>query len=134
MSSDAEQKRYYEERRQRVEESKKRLVVPSDFDEREKAAWEVAAEMLRERNEVVTFADLELIRQYARIRVMGDMAYNNWLANPERITRVVTGIAADKVTPKVTLKENEHYMTYMECDKRMQEILIELKLTPKAKK
>jgi hypothetical protein len=134
MNYDAESKKYYEERQKKIAESKERLIVPSDFDDKEKAAWEVAAQMLRERNDFVTHADLELIRQYARIRVIGDVAYKNWLANPERISKIVTGIAADKVTPKVTLKENEHYTTYMECDKRMQEILIELKLTPKARK
>jgi len=132
---DAEYKRQLEERRKEIEKSKIEMIVPpADFDEKERTAWEIAASMLRERHAVVTHADLELMRQYARIRVIGDIAYRAWLANPERLTRIITGVAADKVTPKVVLKENEHYTTFMECDKRLQEILEEMELTPKAKK
>ena len=33
----------------------------------------------------------------------------SWIQNPKRHVRIVTGICSDGKTPKIMVKENEHY-------------------------
>jgi len=42
----------------------------------------------------------------------------------------VTGICADGKTPKVMVKENDHYKTWLDCNKQLEKILKNLRLTP----
>lgn len=59
------------------------------------------------------------------------MEYNK---NPERYTRIVTGLCQDGKTPKVMVKENEHYKTLNDCNKQLEKLLKDFRLTPLARK
>lgn len=62
---------------------------------------------------------------------MRDRAWREYNKKPDRYIRIVTGICNDGKTPKVLVKENEHYKTLIDCNKRLECILQDLKLTPK---
>jgi len=117
---EAQRRREYEAKRT---ESLKLLVVPDELGDDEKAAWEVGAAMLRAKDRIIKLVDLELLRQFGRLRVMADRAYTEWNKNPERFSKIVTGIASDKMTPKVTIKENEHYIIFTESNKELENIM-----------
>ena len=117
---DAQRRREYEAKRT---ESLKLLVVPEELGDDEKAAWEVGAAMIRTKDRIIKLVDLELLRQFSRLRVMADRAYTEWNKNPERFSKIVTGIASDKMTPKVTIKENEHYIIFTESNKELENIM-----------
>jgi len=110
------------------EESLKLLVVPAELGTEEKAAWEIGATMIRAKERIIKHVDLELLRQFARLRVMADRAYSEWNKNPERFSKIVTGVASDKMTPKVTIKENEHYVVFSECNKELENVMKHLGL------
>jgi len=78
-------------------------------------------------------ADAELIRQYVQVKIMRDRAWIEWNKKPERYVRIVTGICADGKTPKVIIKENEHYAILNDCNKQMEKLLTDFKLTPQAR-
>lgn len=77
--------------------------------------------------------DGELIYQYCQLKIMRDKALKTYLQNPERYIRIVTGLSSDGKTPKVTIKENEHYKTFQDCNKQLEKILKDLRLTPEAR-
>ncbi|MEG1669377.1 hypothetical protein [Chryseobacterium sp.] len=78
--------------------------------------------------------DKELIRQYCQLKVIRDNAWRKYMENPERYMRIVTGICNDGVTPKIVVKENEHYKTLIESNKHLEKLLADLRLTPLARK
>ena len=78
--------------------------------------------------------DEELIWQYCQIKIMRDRAWREYNKNPERYIRIVTGICSDGKTPKVMVKENEHYKTWLDCNKHLEKILKDLRLTPEMRR
>lgn len=64
---------------------------------------------------------------------LGDHAWTEWNKRPEKYIRIITGICSDGKTPKVVIKENEHYKIFSDCNKRLEKLLTELKLTPNAR-
>ena len=64
---------------------------------------------------------------------MRDRAWREYNKNPDRYIRIVTGICSDDKTPKVMVKENEHYKTLVDCNKQLEKILKDLRLTPEAR-
>ena len=65
---------------------------------------------------------------------MRDRAWREYNKNPDRYIRIVTGICSDGKTPKVMVKENEHYKTLIDCNKQLEKILKDLRLTPEERK
>ncbi len=61
---------------------------------------------------------------------MRDRALREYNKNSDRYVRIVTGICSDGKTPKVMVKENEHYNTLIDCNKKLEKILKDLRLTP----
>ncbi len=74
--------------------------------------------------------DSELIWQYCQIKILRDRAWHEYNKKPDRYIRIVTGICSDGKTPKVIVKENEHYKTLIDCNKQLEKILKDLRLTP----
>lgn len=66
--------------------------------------------------------------------MMRDRAWREYNKNSERYIRIVTGICSDGKTPKVIVKENEHYKTLIDCNKQFEKILKDLRLTPEARR
>jgi phage terminase small subunit len=115
-------------------ESNKLLIPPDDLSDEEKQAWLYIAEMLRLSTRYIkTMADVELLRQYTQVKIMRDRAWMEWNKKPERYIRIVTGICNDGQTPKVVIKENEHYKIVTDCNKQIEKLLTDMKLTPKAR-
>ncbi|MDR1927641.1 MAG: hypothetical protein LBQ33_03265 [Oscillospiraceae bacterium] len=114
-----------------LEQSYKLIESPEDLTEEEKEAWGDFIGMLKNGTHYKkTLADVELIRQYVQHKVMRDRAWLEWNKKPERYIRIVTGICADGTTPKIIVKENEHYRILNGCNKYMEKLLNDLKLTP----
>ena len=65
---------------------------------------------------------------------MRDRAWREYNKNPDRYIRIVTGICSDGKTPKVMVKENEHYKTLIDSNKQLEKILKDLRLTPEARR
>lgn len=129
-----EQKRAREEYAKKLAESNKLLDAPDSLSAEERTAWDYIVNMLKSGgNYIKTHADVELVTQYTQVKVMRDRAWIEWNKNPERYIRIVTGASADGKTPKITLKENEHYKILNDCNKKMEKLLDDLKLTPKAR-
>ena len=74
--------------------------------------------------------DVELVWQYCQLKIIRDRAWIDYNKNPDRYIRIVTGICSDGKTPKVLVKENEHYKTLMDVNKQLEKILKDLRLTP----
>jgi len=123
-------KRYSE----KLAESNKLLDVPNNLVGEERVAWEYIANILVSGTTYIkTVADIELIKQYTQFKIMRDRAWIEWNKNPERYIRIVTGIDKDGKTPKIVIKENEHYKIFHDCSKLIEKLMDDLKLTPKAR-
>ena len=110
------------------------LVVPECLNEYEKTTYEEILKSLKESIKYkLTHTDIELIWQYCLIKIMRDRAWREYNKNPDRYIRIVTGICSDGKTPKVMVKENEHYKTLIDCNKQLEKILKDLRLTPEAR-
>ena len=110
------------------------LVVPECLNENEKTTYEEILKSLKESIKYkLTHTDIELIWQYCLIKIMRDRAWREYNKNPDRYIRIVTGICSDGKTPKVMVKENEHYKTLIDCNKQLEKILKDLRLTPEAR-
>ena len=111
------------------------LQIPDYLTDEEKKAYEEIVGSLKESIKYrLSHSDTELIWQYCQIKIMRDRAWREYNKNPERYIRIVTGICSDGKTPKVMVKENEHYKTLIDCNKQLEKILKDLRLTPEARK
>ena len=111
------------------------LTIPSYLTKEEKVAYNGIVETLKESIHYrLSSTDAELIWQYCQIKIMRDRAWREYNKNPDRYIRIVTGICSDGKTPKVMVKENEHYKTLIDCNKQLEKILKDLRLTPEARK
>lgn len=117
-----------------LEESYKLIEPPDELTDEERIAWEQFINILKNGTRYKkTLADAELIRQYVQHKVMRDRAWREWNKKPERYIRIVTGICSDGTTPKIVVKENEYYRTLNDCNKHIEKLLNDLKLTPKTR-
>ncbi|MCL2023635.1 MAG: hypothetical protein FWG82_04610 [Oscillospiraceae bacterium] len=107
------------------------IEPPQGLNEEEKSAWQhiyqILASSTRYRK---TMADAELVRHYVQVKIMRDRAWSEWNKKPEKYIRIVTGVCTDGQTPKVVIKENEHYSILKDCNTQLQKILTDFKLTP----
>lgn len=111
------------------------LEIPSFLTDEEKTAYEEIVKTLKESIKYrLSSTDVELIWQYCQIKIMRDRAWKEYNKNPDRYIRIVTGICSDGKTPKVMVKENEHYKTLQECNKHLEKILKDLRLTPEMRR
>ena len=111
------------------------LQIPDYLTEEEKKAYEEIVGTLKESIKYrLSHSDTELIWQYCQIKTMRDRSWREYNKNPERYIRIVTGICNDGKTPKVMVKENEHYKTLIDCNKQLEKILKDLRLTPEARR
>lgn len=136
MESNEEWKKAWKKsERERIENNDKILQIPSGLSAEEQAAYSSIADTLKTSIKYrLTPSDAELIWQYCQLKVMRDRAWKEYNLNPQRYIRIVTGICADGKTPKVMVKENEHYKTLQDCNRHLEKILKDLKLTPEARK
>lgn len=110
------------------------LQIPAYLTGEEKCAYEEIVKTLKESISYrLSHSDAELIWQYCQIKIMRDRAWREYNKNPDRYIRIVTGICSDGKTPKVMVKENEHYKTLVDCNKQLEKILKDLRLTPEAR-
>lgn len=115
--------------------NRKMLEVPRGLTEEEKEAYEKIAMMLLESiHYKLSAVDMELIWQFCQMKVMRDRAWRKYNENPERYIRIVTGICNDGKTPKVQVRENEHYRTLQDCNRHLEKILKDLRLTPEMRR
>ena len=115
--------------------NEKILQVPNDLVEEEKRVYEETIDTLKESIDYrLSNTDTELIWQYCQLKIMRDRAWREYNKNPERYIRIVTGICSDGKTPKVMVKENEHYKTLIDCNKQLEKILKDLRLTPEIRR
>ncbi len=127
------------ERNIKIQEEKERinnevLKIPTYLTEEEKYAYEEIVKTLKESISYrLSHSDAELIWQYCQIKIMRDRAWREYNKNSDRYIRIVTGICSDGKTPKVMVKENEHYKTLVDCNKQLEKILKDLRLTPEAR-
>lgn len=111
------------------------LQIPDYLTDEEKKTYEKIVSSLKESIKYrLSHSDTELIWQYCQIKIMRDRAWKGYNKNPERYIRIVTGICSDGKTPKVMVKENEHYKTLIDCNKQLEKILKDLGLTPEARR
>ena len=111
------------------------LKIPSYLTDEEKKAYEEIVSSLKESIKYrLSHSDTELIWQYCQIKIMRDRAWIEYNKNPERYIRIVTGICGDGKTPKVMVKENEHYKPLIDCNRQLEKILKDLRLTPEARR
>ena len=107
------------------------LQIPNYLTDNEKNIYEEIIKTLKASIKYrLTSADVELIWQYCQIKIVRDRAWREYNKNPNRYIRNVTGISNDGKTPKVMVKENEHYKTWLDCNKHLEKILKDLRLTP----
>lgn len=110
------------------------LQIPSYLTDEEKVAYGEIVQTLKDSIKYrLSYTDAELIWQYCQIKIMRDRAWREYNKNPDRYIRIVTGICSDGKTPKVMVKENEHYKTLIDCNKQLEKILKDLRLTPEAR-
>jgi len=108
---------------------------PQDLSEAEQKVWREITDILRESSRTkISDADHELVRQYCQLTVARNRAWVEYNKKPERYTKIVTGICSDGITPKITLKDNAHYKTWLECNKQLEGLLKEMELNPKSRK
>ena len=111
------------------------FTPPLDLSEAEKIVWLEITEVLRElKTSKISDADYEILRQYCQLTITRNRAWEEYNKKPERYTKIVTGICADGKTPKIVLKDNEHYKTWLECNKHLESLLKEMELNPKSRK
>lgn len=111
------------------------LIAPQYLSKDEKVIWDEIVEILQKSTSYKkTIADKELLIQYVQLKTMRDNAWKAWQKNPEKYVRIVTGICSDGKTPKIVVKENEHYKILQDSNKQLEKILTDLRLTPKARK
>lgn len=111
------------------------LQIPDYLTDEEKKTYEKIVSSLKESIKYrLSHSDTELIWQNCQIKIMRDRAWREYNKNPERYIRIVTGICGDGKTPKVMVKENEHYKTLIDCNKQLEKILKDLRLTPEARR
>ena len=111
------------------------LKIPDYLTNEEKRSYEKIVRSLKESVKYkLSHSDTELIWQYCQIKIMRDRAWREYNKNPDRYIRIVTGICSDGKTPKVMVKENEHYKTLIDCNKQLEKILKDLRLTPEARR
>ena len=111
------------------------LKIPDYLTDDEKKSYEEIVNSLKESIKYrLSHSDTELIWQYCQVKIMRDRAWREYNKNPERYIRIVTGICSDGKTPKVMVKENEHYKTLIDCNKQLEKILKDLRLTPEARR
>jgi len=124
------------ENNKRNEEETKRinneiLQVPEHLTDEEKLVYGEIIKTLKSSIKYrLSSSDEELIWQYCQIKIIRDRAWREYNKNPERYIRIVTGICSDGKTPKVMVKESEHYKTWLDCNKHLEKILKDLRLTP----
>lgn len=107
------------------------LQIPEYLTEEEKVTYGEIIQSLKESIKYrLSHSDIELIWQYCQLKIMRDRAWKEYNKNPDRYMRIVTGICSDGKTPKVMVKENEHYKTLIDCNKQLEKILKDLRLTP----
>ena len=117
------------------EDNNEILQIPDYLTDEEKKAYEEIVGSLKESIKYrLSHSDTELIWQYCQIKIMRDRSWREYNKNPERYIRIVTGICSDGKTPKVMVKENEHYKTLIDCNKQLEKILKDLRLTPEARR
>ena len=110
------------------------LQIPSYLTDEEKVAYSEIVQTLKDSIKYrLSSTDAELIWQYCQIKIMRDRAWREYNKNPDRYIRIVTGICSDGKTPKVMVKENEHYKTLIDCNKQLEKILKDLRLTPETR-
>lgn len=110
------------------------LQIPDYLTEEEKIAYSEISNNLKESIKYrLSHSDVELIWQYCQLKIMRDRAWKEYNKNTDRYIRIVTGICSDGKTPKVMVKENEHYKTLIDCNKQLEKILKDLRLTPDAR-
>lgn len=110
------------------------LQVPIFLNQEEKEIYESIVKTLKESIKYrLTQTDAELVWQYCQTKIMRDRAWREYNKNPDRYIRIVTGICNDGKTPKVMVKENEHYKTLIDCNKQLEKILKDSRLTPEAR-
>ena len=120
---------------ERQMELNKFIEPPENLDLEELEAWSEIYKMLSEgTNYRKTAADTELVRQYVQVKVLRDRAWVEWNKKPERYVRIVTGLCTDGKTPKVVIKDNEHYSILKDCNKQLETMLVEFQLTPSTRK
>ena len=135
MDKEELKKAWEETERERLENNDKILQIPSGLSPEEQAAYSSIAETIKKSIKYrLTSVDAELIWQYCQLKVMRDRAWRAYNLNPERYIRIVTGICPDGKTPKIMVKENEHYKTLQECNRHLEKILKDLRLTPEARR
>ena len=111
------------------------LIPPEWLNENElKAYKEISETILHGIKYRLTSTDLELIWQYCQLKIVRDRAWREYSVNSERYVRIVTGICSDGKTPKVIVKENEHYKTWIDCNRQLEKILKDLRLTPDSRR
>ena len=111
------------------------LKVPEFLSDEEKIVYSNIIKSLKESIKYkLSQTDVELIWQYCQIKIMRDRAWREYNKNPDRYIRIVTGICSDGKTPKVMVKENEHYKTLIDCNKQLEKILKDLRLTPEMRR
>lgn len=111
------------------------LQIPSYLTDEEKVAYSEIVQTLKDSIKYrLSSTDAELIWQYCQIKIMRDRAWREYNKNPDRYIRIVTGICSDGKTPKVMVKENEHYKTLIDCNKQLEKILKDLRLTPEMRR
>ncbi|MEG1948701.1 MAG: P27 family phage terminase small subunit [Clostridia bacterium] len=131
----ARKKQWQKNEQDRLESNNKILTIPEYLTEEEKEAYMQIVEMLKESiNYRLSTTDVELIWQYCQIKIMRDRSWREYNKNPDRYIRIVTGICSDGKTPKVMVKENEHYKTLQDCNKHLEKILKDLRLTPEMRR
>ncbi len=117
--------------KERIVNNEAILQLPKGLSKDEKTAYSEIVETLKQSIKYkLTNIDTELIWQYCQMKVIRDRAWKEYNKNPERYIRIVTGICGDGVTPKVMVKENEHYKTLQDCNRHLEKILRDLRLTP----
>lgn len=107
------------------------LQIPNNLTNEEKQEYEqIVEDFKQEISYRLSKVDVELIWQYCQLKVMRNRAWREYSKNPDRYIRIVTGMSSDGKTPKVMVKENEHYKTLIDCNKHIEKILKDLRLTP----
>ncbi len=111
------------------------LIPPTWLNESElKAYREISETILHGIKYRLTSTDIELIWQYCQLKIVRDRAWREYSLNPDRYIRIVTGICSDGKTPRVIVKENEHYKTWIDCNRQLEKILKDLRLTPDSRR
>lgn len=111
------------------------FAPPPDLGDEERLVWLEITRIFKDMGSTkMSDADHELIRQFCQFTVARDRAWKEYRQKPERYTKIVIGISADGKTPRIVLKDSEHYKTWIECNKYLDYLLKEMELNPKSRK